>query len=75
MVLLILTLINRQRFHLDPRSLQNTNRKSYIASPTEPSAFAMMTGSARNRIWHLLTSALVNSDAAITRLLTALGSC
>jgi len=40
-VLLILTAKTRQRLHLDLSSLQDTNRKSYLASR----AHAAMTGS------------------------------
>ena len=65
------TCITRQRFHLDLRSLGTligshtlpVNRNHWCAAP--------MTGSARNRVWYRLTSALDSSTA--TRLLAAIG--
>jgi len=51
-------------FHLDLRSLQSTNRKTYLASKMQSLACALMTGSVQNRHWHLLTSA--HSNIAFT---------
>jgi len=52
-------------------SLYNTNKKSYFASQTQPSACRFDGKSAWNRLCYLLTSAL---DKA-TRPLPACGSC
>jgi len=45
-------------FHLDLRSLQSTNVKSCCVSKTQPSACCSDDRKSRNRLWHLLTSAI-----------------
>ena len=51
--LLLWRFLTRQRFHLDQRSLHNTNRKSYLASRLVTWRTVPTSGNAANRVWYV----------------------
>jgi len=61
-------LITRQRFHLDLRSLLNTNRKSYLASQTQPPACCSDDRKCPKSRLAPTDIGTRHSDAAITRI-------